>query len=73
MPNSLSKRATSLGYGNKKFGEEGSKFVPGVGAYSFNSDINPEKNQKKSFTFGVSREVNLFLARAWNKAEPWDY
>jgi hypothetical protein len=62
----MSKRGTSLGYGHKTMGEDNNKFVPGVGAYSFKSSINPEENKQRSFTFGVSREVQPKLGRKWN-------
>ena len=46
-----------LGYGNKTLGTEKKEPVPGVGTYNFESDINPEKNMRRSISFGVSREV----------------
>lgn len=71
MPSSISKRSTSLGYGDKDFGVEKKKFVPGVGTYNFKSDINPEQNKQKSYSFGVSREVT-FLVFLENVAE-WSF
>ena len=46
-----------LGYGNKTMGLDSATKTPGVGTYTFSSDINPEKNMRRSISFGVSREV----------------
>jgi hypothetical protein len=47
-----------LGYGNKTMGLDSNGVIPGVGSYTFSSDINPEKNMRRSISFGVSREVS---------------
>ena len=57
IPTTFSKRATMLGYGHKTMGIDSNGVVPGVGAYSFPNEIDPEKNMKRSISFGVSREV----------------
>jgi hypothetical protein len=48
-----------LGYGNKTMGIDNPTPTPGVGTYSFEEEINPEKNMRRSISFGVSREVYL--------------
>jgi hypothetical protein len=59
IPTTISKRATMLGYGHKDMGLDNATATPGVGTYTFNSGINPEKNMRRSISFGVSREVYL--------------
>jgi hypothetical protein len=55
----MSKRTTMLGYGDKTMGPDNPTPTPGVGSYTFNNEINPEKNMRRSISFGVSREVYL--------------
>jgi hypothetical protein len=55
-----------LGYGQKTLGIPDKVHIPGVGTYDLKTDINPELNKQKSFTFGVSRDVCIIICRKWN-------
>mmetsp|Transcript_5085 Transcript_5085/g.9464 ORF Transcript_5085/g.9464 Transcript_5085/m.9464 type:complete len:203 (+) Transcript_5085:36-644(+) len=56
-PNSLEKRTTSFGYGNKyDFTKERGRDIPPPNAYTMPSDFDQGRPFSSAFSFGISRE-----------------